>query len=86
MADQIDMAGVSLWITRDLAPALQKAVAGVLPGMTLANVRLMDDGREGLELRARIVDAPKDEAPASLEGLEVSDSNFGAFLESGGTL
>jgi hypothetical protein len=28
---------------------------------------------------------PEDDQPASLEGLEVSDSDFGAFLDSGGT-
>jgi hypothetical protein len=77
---------ISLWISKELAPALQRAVAGVLPGMTVGEVRMLDNGRDGLEIRAKVIDAPKDEAPASLEGLEVSDSNFGEFVDSGGTL
>lgn len=74
---------VQLLIDRELVPALSAVVRRILPGIQATAGTLIDGGDDTMELLLKL--EPDEEAPASLAGLEVSDSNFGEFEASGGT-
>lgn len=73
---------LTLLIDRELVPALSAVVRRILPGIQATAGTLIDNGNDTMELRLSL--EPDVEAPASLAGLEVSDSNFGEFEASGG--
>jgi hypothetical protein len=82
---------ISILIERNLLPALSNAVRGAMPGVRMSKTVGLEDKGDWIELRLRLEPdelgprADDQEAPASLAGLEVSDSNFGEFEASGGT-